>query len=356
MDELPLRPLAGSPVPVTVMPSVLEAEAAKSELLGELARFGHGVCEQGAEETGHELWRIAVGAGWIRPAPGGPEYGATMRLWEPADPDLTPAQALGPWLEVFRVLLAESPELIETLLIAFRDGGGDRIGTGLLERLGAVAVVDGRLRLTALGVRGLFTRWLLDPGEWWANLPPEDLVAFLTAASRLCVVDQAETVQRWFDQADPLDFAYQLVMVADRVGGAVLNTVFGYLLRIGLDAAPAVEEWLVVEDLSGFGWRWFDAIGAPMAGIPSEHAQYLVKTAMVQSLDDFRALLDRYAECPPGPPLSGPTIDELMFSLPLRIRTDRVNALLHRVLTAPSPTDRAELDLIVAEARREFLH
>lgn len=116
-----------------------------------------------------------------------------------------------------------------------------------------------------------------------------------------------------------------------------------------------VEEWLVVEDLSGFGWRWFDAIGAPMAGIPSEHAQYLVKTAMVQSLDDFRALLDRYADCPPEPPLSGPTIDELMFSLPLRIRTDRVNELLHRVLTAPSPTDRAELDLIVAEARREFL-
>jgi hypothetical protein len=138
----------------------------------------------------------------------------------------------------------------------------------------------------------------------------------------------------------------------------VLNTVFGYLLRIGLEAAPAVEEWLVVEELSGLGWRWFDVIGAPKAGIPTEHARFVAMSEMVQSLDDLRALLDRYAECPPDPPLSGSTIDELKFSIPVRLGTDEVTELLQRVLNtelAERPGDRAELDRLIARTRQSFL-
>ncbi|NEA32618.1 hypothetical protein [Streptomyces sp. SID13031] len=315
MEELPLEPLPGSPVPVTQMPSKLDTDAENSELLGVV----------------------------------------------PAE------QALAAWLETCRALLTESPELIETLLTAFRDGTTpDSPGTAALQRLGAVKVEEGRLSLTPLGVRGLFTRgrwadpqyWLLEPGEWWLDLRQEDVVAFVTAASKLCLVDQASAVQRWFDAADPLEFAYQLVTIGPQVHGAVLNTVYGYLLRIGLDAAPAVEEWLVVEELSGLGWRWFDAIGAPQPGIPTEHAQYLVKTEMVRSLDDLRALLDRYAEYPPEPPLPGTTIDELSFSIPLRIRTPRINELLQRLLNADlaeQPGDRAALDSVIENARRHFL-
>jgi hypothetical protein len=290
-----------------------------------------------------------------------------MHAWAPDDPGLTPAQPLKAWLETYRVVLSESPELIDVLLTAFRDGtAAAPAGIELLERLGAVTLAEGQLELTAIGVRGLFTRgrwadpeyWLLDPGQWWANLRSDDLIAFMTAASKLCLVDQAWSVQRWFDQADPLEFAYQLVRLGSHVHGAVLNTVFGYLLRIGLEAAPAVEEWLVTEELSGLGWIWFDAIGAPMAGIPTEHAKYLATTEMVRSLDDLRALLDWYAEYPPAPPLPGTTIDELMFSVPLRIGTARVNDLVQRVLNAElagEPGDRDELLGIIADARRQFL-
>lgn len=365
--ELPLAPLPGSPTPVTEMPSLLGAAAAKSELLDDLHEFALDVYLNKQEQPEHRLWRIAVLAGWICPSPVSPQYGPSMHAWDPDDPSLTPAEPLRAWLETYRVVLTESPELMDPLLTAFRDGttvAPD--GTALLERLGAVTVVDGKLGLTAIGVRGLFTRgrwadpeyWLLDPGQWWANLRSADLIAFMTAASKLCLVDQAWSVQRWFDQAEPLEFAYQLVRLGSHVHGAVLNTVFGYLLRIGLEAAPAVEEWLVTEELSGLGWIWFDAIGAPMAGIPTEHSRYVATTEMVQSLDDLRALLDRYAEYPPDPPLPGTTIDELMFSIPLRIGTERVNALVQRVLNpelAEEPGDREELLGIIAAARQQLL-
>ncbi|MEV6414016.1 hypothetical protein [Kribbella sp. NPDC051718] len=365
--ELPLEPLPGSPTPVTQMPSLLAAAAAGSELLGELHEFALDVYRTKQEQPEHRLWRIAVLAGWICPSPVSPQYGPSMHAWSPDDPELTPARPLIAWLETYRVVLTESPELMDVLLTAFRDGSAAAPdGTEPLERLGAVTVADGRLEMTAVGVRGLFTRgrwadpayWLLDPGQWWANLRSEDLRAFMTAASNLCLVEQAWSVQRWFEQADPLEFAYQLVRLGSQVHGAVLNTVFGYLLRIGLEAAPAVEEWLVTEELSGLGWIWFDAIGAPMAGIPTEHAQYLATTEMVRSLDDLRALLDRYAEYPPEPPLPGTTIDELMFSVPLRIGTARVNNLVQRVLNAEldgEPGDRDELLAIIAEARLELL-
>ncbi|MFI5707583.1 hypothetical protein [Kribbella sp. NPDC051620] len=365
--ELPLEPLAGSPTPVTPMPSRLAAAAAGSELLGDLYDFALDVYRTKQEQPDHRLWRLAVLAGWICPSPVSPQYGPSMHAWAPDDPEVTPARPLVAWLETCRVVLSESPELIDVLLTAFRDGTtAAPDGAEQLERLGAVTLADGRLGLTQLGVRGLFTRgrwadpeyWLLDPGQWWANLRSEDLIAFMTAASKLCVVDQAWSVQRWFEQADPLEFAYQLVRLGSQVHGAVLNTVFGYLLRIGLEAAPAVEEWLVTEELSGLGWIWFDAIGAPMAGIPTEHGKYLATTEMVRSLDDLTALLDRYAEYPPEPPLPGTTIDELMFSVPLRIRTARVNALLQRVLNqelAQEPGDRDELLGIIAEARQMLL-
>ncbi|MDX6259084.1 MAG: hypothetical protein QOH84_772 [Kribbellaceae bacterium] len=365
--ELPLEPLPGSPTPVTEMPSQLAAAAESSVLLGELHEFALDVYLKKAEQPEHRLWRIAVLAGWICPSPVSPQYGPSMHAWDPGDPGLTRAQPLKAWLETYRVVLTETPELMDVLLTAFRDGTvAAPEGTELLERLGAITVVEGQLRLTALGVRGLFTRgrwadpeyWLLDPGQWWANLRSDDLIAFMTAASKLCLVDQAWSVQRWLEQAEPLEFAYQLVRLGSQVHGAVLNTVFGYLLRIGLEAAPAVEEWLVTEELSGLGWTWFDAIGAPMAGIPTEHAQHLTTTEMVRSLDDFRALLDRYAEYPPEPPLPGTTIDELMFSLPLRIGTARVNTLVQRVLNqelAEEPGDRDELLRIIAEARQQLL-
>jgi hypothetical protein len=365
--ELPLEPLPGSPAPVTGMPTQLAASAAKSELLDDLHEFALDVYLNKQEQPEHGLWRIAVLAGWICPSPVSPQYGPSMHAWAPDDPSLTPARPLKAWLETYRVVLTEAPELVGMLLTAYRDGTvAAPDGTEVLERLGAVTVVEGRLGLTAIGVRGLFTRgrwadpeyWLLDPEQWWANLRSEDLIAFMTAASKLCLVDQAWSVQRWFEQADPLEFAYQLVRLGSQVHGAVLNTVFGYLLRIGLEAAPAVEEWLVVEELSGLGWIWFDAIGAPMAGIPTEHAQYLATTEMVRSLDDLRALLDRYAEYPPEPPLPGTTIDELMFSIPLRIGTARVNTLVQQVLNqelSDEPGDRDELLGIIAEARRQLL-
>jgi hypothetical protein len=349
------------------MPSQLAAAAAESELLDDLHEFALDVYLNKQEQPEHRLWRIAVLAGWICPSPVSPQYGPSMHAWDPDDPSLTPAQPLKAWLETYRVVLTESPELMDPLLTAFRDGTtAAPDGTELLERLGAITLVDGRLGLTAIGVRGLFTRgrwadpeyWLLDPGQWWANLRSADLIAFMTAASKLCLVDQAWSVQRWFDQGEPLEFAYQLVRLGSQVHGAVLNTVFGYLLRIGLEAAPAVEEWLVTEELSGLGWIWFDAIGAPMAGIPTEHSRYVATTEMVQSLDDLTALLDRYAEYPPDPPLPGTTIDELMFSIPLRIGTARVNTLVQRVLNAElaeEPGDRDELLGIIAEARRQFL-
>ncbi|GAA3541214.1 hypothetical protein [Kribbella ginsengisoli] len=365
--ELPAEPLPGSPTPVALMPSRLAAAAAGSELLGDLHEFALEVYRTKKEQPEHRLWRIAVLAGWICPSPVSPQYGPSMHAWSPDDPELTPARPLVAWLETYRVVLTESPSLIEVLLTAFRDGTAAAAeGTEQLERLGAVTVVEGRLGLTAIGVRGLFTRgrwadpeyWLLDPGQWWANLRSEDLIAFMTAASKLCLVEQAWSVQRWFEQADPLEFAYQLVRLGSQVHGAVLNTVFGYLLRIGLEAAPAVEEWLVTEELSGLGWVWFDAIGAPMAGIPTEHAQYLATTEMVRSLDDLRALLDWYAEYPPEPPLPGTTIDELMFAVPLRIGTARVNTLVQRVLNAElaeEPGDRDELFGIIAAAREQLL-
>ncbi|WBQ02037.1 hypothetical protein [Kribbella sp. CA-293567] len=366
---LPLQPLPGSPAPVTEMPGRLETDAAASELLGDLAEFAQRVYEQEAEETEHELWRIAVLAGWICPSPVGPQYGPAMHAWDPADGEVLRERPVTAWLETYRVFLTDWPELIDVLLVAFRDGGcaaPDSPGTALLGRLGAVELKEGRLVLTPLGVRGLFTRgrwadpqyWLLEPGEWWLNLGPDDLIAFVTAASKLCLVDQAWAVQRWFEKADPLQFAYQLVGIGKQVHGAALNTVFGYLLRLELEAAPAVEEWLVVEELSGLGWMWFDAIGAPQAGIPTEHARFVATGELVRSLDDFSALLDRYAECPPDPPLPGSTIDELMFSLPLRIGTERVNELVQRILNpdlAEQPGDRAELDRIIDETRRWYL-
>jgi hypothetical protein len=79
---------------------------------------------------------------------------------------------------------------------------------------------------------------------------------------------------------------------------------------------------------------------------------------MVRSLDDLRALLDWYAEYPPEPPLPGTTIDELMFSVPQRVRTARVNNLVQRLLNpelAEESRDRAELLQIIEEARRNFL-
>ncbi len=54
------------------------------------------------------------------------------------------------------------------------------------------------------------------------------------------------------------------------VEGAARNVAFSYLLRIGLEAAPAVEEWLVVPTMAGWGWLWFDLIGAPRPGVPTE--------------------------------------------------------------------------------------
>ncbi|MEV8371518.1 hypothetical protein AB0P21_02225 [Kribbella sp. NPDC056861] len=364
--ELPVEPLPGSPAPVAEMPTRLEAEAENSEFLGELAEFAQRVVENRADKPDHELWRIAVMAGWVCPSPVRPQYGPAMHAWTA---EVLREQQVEAWLETYRVALTEWSELIEPLLVAFRDGSvavPDSAGMAMLRRLGAVVVEDGQLRVTPIGVRGLFTRgrwadpqyWLLKPGEWWLNLRPDDLIALVTAASKLCLVDQAWTVQRWFDKAEPLEFAYQLVGIGKQVHGAALNTVFGYLLRIGLEAAPAVEEWLVVEELSGLGWRWFDAIGAPQAGIPTEHARFVATSEMVQSLDDLRALLDRYADCPPVPPLPGSTIDELTYSIPTLLRTEQVNGLLQRVLNTEVeelPVDRAELYRLIAETRRSFL-
>jgi hypothetical protein len=365
--ELPLEPLPGSPAPVTEMPARLEADAENAEFLGELAEFAQRVVENKADKPEHELWRIAVLAGWVCPSPVRPQYGPAMHAW---NAEVFREQPVVAWLETYRVVLTEWPELIDPLLVAFRDGTAavpDSAGAAILQRLGAVKVEGGQLRLTPIGVRELFTRgrWadpqyrLLEPGEWWLNLRSDDLIALVTAASKLCLVDQAMTVQRWFDKADPLEFAYQLVGIGKQVHGAALNTVFGYLLRIGLDAGPAVEEWLVVEELSGLGWRWFDVIGAPQAGIPTEHARFVATTEMVQSLDDLRAMLDRYAECPPEPPLPGSTIDELTFSIPTLLKTEQVNGLLQRVLNtelAEQPGDRAELYRLIEETRRSFLN
>ncbi len=111
---------------------------------------------------------------------------------------------------------------------------------------------------------------VLDPGEWWANLSAEDLSAFLEAAAQQRLVDQERTVARWFEQAPPLQFAYQLVMAGQLVQGAARNVAFSYLLRIGLEAAPAVEEWLVVPTMAAWGRLWFDLIGAPRPGVPTE--------------------------------------------------------------------------------------
>ncbi|GAA1569546.1 hypothetical protein GCM10009789_23760 [Kribbella sancticallisti] len=214
-----LEPLPGSPAPTTVLPSVLQAAAERA--------------------------------------------GTTTESWP----------------ELFQGLL--SPDLVQLLLVAFRHTEVEIIGRhgfAELERLDAVTVNDGLLRLTPLGVRGLFaggrwadpSAWLLDPGEWWANLSAADLAAFLEAAAQLRLVDQAWTVQRWFDQAPPLQFAFQLVLAGRMVEGAARNVAFGYLLRIGLAAAPAVEEWLVVPAMAAWARLWFDLMGAPRPGVPTD--------------------------------------------------------------------------------------
>ncbi|MFC5267541.1 hypothetical protein ACFPJ1_35960 [Kribbella qitaiheensis] len=346
------------------MPSALRAAAESAPLMLDLVEFATGIVESASPRTDHEHWRTAVLAGLIDPSPGTPRYGPTMLAWSPED-DLVTPQRVEPWIEVFHALLGDSPELVPILLVAFRDGqvaAASPQGFDSLERLGAL-VVDGMLvRLTPLGVRGLFacgrwadpSSWLLDPGEWWANLSTEDLVAFLQAAAQLRLVDQADTVERWFEQASPLQFAYQLVHAGPSLHGGALATAFGYLLRIGLDAAPAVEEWLANISLACWGLLWFDLIGAPRAGAPTEQEHACLIAESKRAVDDLRSLLDRSAVEPSRPPLPGATIDQLSLAIPYGLATPRVGELLQRLLNPDvpgRPGDRAELEQLLAETR-----
>src|SRR5689334_2847855 len=106
--------------------------------------------------------------------------------------------------------------------------------------------------------------------------------------------------------------------------------------------------------MAGFGWLWFDQLGAPMAGISAEHAESMVATEIVQSLDDLRTLLDRYDEYPPDPPWPISTIDELSYSIPTRVSTDEVYQLLREILSG-EPDGRAELLSIIEDARRDLV-
>jgi hypothetical protein len=355
------------------MPSALRMAAESAPLMLALVEFATEIVASASPRTDHEHWRTAVLAGLIDPSPGTPQYGPTMLAWSPED-DLVTPQRVEPWIEVFQAVLGESPELVPTLLVAFRDGaaaveslqGLNQLGRldrlGRLERLGAVIVEGSAMRLTPLGVRGLFacgrwadpSSWLLDPGEWWANLSTEDLVAFLQAAAQLRLVDQAGAVERWFEQASPVQFAYQLVHAGPSLHGGALSTAFGYLLRIGLDAAPAVEEWLANVSLACWGLLWFDLIGAPRVGVPTEEEHAYLIAESKRAVDELRALLDRSALEPPQPPLPGATIDQLSLAIPYRLATPRVGELLQRLLNADFPKhpgDRAELEQLLAETR-----
>lgn len=270
--------------------------------------------------------------------------------------------ALQQWVDAFQDLLADQPDVVPELLAAHRDNGVASVNQldGLV-RLGAVTLDGAFARLTPLGLRGLFSSgrwadpayWLLDPGEWWIDLSIEDTVAYVAAAAQLRLVDQAWTVQAWFDQADPLEFAYQLAH-ATPLHGSELNVVFYYLRRIGLAAAAAVEEWLVNPARAGLASLWFELIGAPRPGIPTASEQAQLKAEQVRSIDDLYQLLTRFVEEPPEPPLPGTTIDELLYTLPPRLATTRVGELLHSVLNVDLPEragDRVELEHLLAEAR-----
>ncbi|TCM38141.1 hypothetical protein EV648_11713 [Kribbella sp. VKM Ac-2568] len=346
------------------MPSALRMAAESAPLMLDLVEFATEIVKSASPRTDHEHWRTAVLAGLIDPSPGTPQYGPTMRAWSPED-DLVTPRRVEPWIEVLQAVLGESPGLTPTLLVAFRDGEvvvESRQGFERLERLGAVTVEGSLVRLTPLGVRGLFacgrwadpSYWLLEPGEWWANLSTEDLVAFLQAAAQLRLVDQAGAVERWFEQASPEQFAYQLVHAGPSLHGGALATAFGYLLRIGLDAAPAVEEWLASVSLACWGLLWFDLIGAPRVGAPTEQEHACLIAESKRAVDELRILLDRSALEPPQPPLPGATIDQLSLAIPHRLATPRVGELLQRLLNSElreQPGDRAELEQLLAETR-----
>jgi hypothetical protein len=269
--------------------------------------------------------------------------------------------ALRQWIDAFQDLLADQPDLVPELQAAHRYGGVASVNQldGLV-RLGAVTLDGAVAQLTPLGLRGLFRSdsvcWQLDPGEWWIDLSIEDTVAFVAAAAQLRLVDQAWTVQSWFDQADPLEFAYQLVH-ATPLEGAQLNVVYYYLRRIGLQAAPAVEEWLVNPARAGLASLWFELIGAPRPGVPAAREQAQLKVDQVRSIDDVHQLLSRLLADPPEPPLPGTTIDELLYTLPPRLATARVGELLHSLLNVDLPErpgDRIELEHLLAEARLQL--
>ncbi|QNE17364.1 hypothetical protein F1D05_04815 [Kribbella qitaiheensis] len=316
MSDLQPEPLPESPALVTFMPSVLEAAALDG-----------------------------LGSGHVAA--------------------LSELPALQQWVDAFQDLLADQPDVVPELLAAHRDNGVASVNQldGLV-RLGAVTIDGAFARLTPLGLRGLFSSgrwadpayWLLDPGEWWIDLSIEDTVAFVAAAAQLRLVDQAWTVQAWFDQADPLEFAYQLAH-ATPLHGAQLNVAFYYLKRIGLEAAPAVEEWLVNPARAGLAALWFDLIGAPRPGIPTAEEQAYLRAEQVRSIDDVHQFLARLIAEPPEPSLPGTTIDELIYTLPPRLATANVGELLHSLLNVDLPErpgDRVELEHLLTEARAQL--
>lgn len=206
--------------------------------------------------------------------------------------------------------------VFERLLLAYYPGEvaievEERPGFQLLARLGAVTLAGDVVRITPLGVQGLFrycgwadeTPWVLEAGDWRPDLTTADLEAWL-----LALIERRLQQQRsWLETADPAVLAEQLVNVMLEVDGEVRTAAFAFLLRLGAPAAPAVLR-LADTDLIGWAFLWGQNNGLSLPRELTEAELVEVTRELVPALATLQAqFLD--ASGGSGTPADGTMLD-----------------------------------------------